>query len=73
MKAAQPLLDRHAFRQVARLIHVGAPLYGHVIGEKLQRNRMQLAASAMELAVGTSRTASAMRPQLGVRPIASPR
>ena len=36
----QNLLHRHALRQVARLVDVGALQYCHMVGEQLQRQRV---------------------------------
>ena len=36
----QPLLDGNRFRQVSRLVHVRALQHRHVIGEQLQRDRV---------------------------------
>src|SRR5450830_51608 len=36
-----PSLHRHAFRQVARLVHIGAARAGCVVGQQLQRHHVQ--------------------------------
>jgi len=58
------LLDRHAFREVARLVDVGAVVHGDVVREQLQRDREQ-DGQQHGLLLGTCRTSHAMSSSSG--------